>query len=77
MGSNEYKIVVVGEGGVGKSAFTIQMVQNQFIGEYDPTIEDHYRKQVVIDEEQCLLDIFDTAVQEGYVLTASAFEIAI
>ena len=28
-----------------------------FIDEYDPTIEDSYRKQVVIDGETCLLDI--------------------
>ena len=32
--------------------------------EYDPTIEDSYRKQVVIDGETCLLDILDTAGQE-------------
>ena len=31
--------------------------------EYDPTIEDSYRKQVVIDGETCLLDILDTAGQ--------------
>ena len=34
--------------------------------EYDPTIEDSYRKQVVIDGETCLLDILDTAGQEDY-----------
>lgn len=34
--------------------------------EYDPTIEDSYRKQVTIDEETCLLDILDTAGQEEY-----------
>ena len=37
-----------------------------FIDEYDPTIEDSYRKQVVIDGETCLLDILDTAGQEEY-----------
>jgi len=36
----EYKVVVVGGGGVGKSALTIQLIQNHFIDEYDPTIED-------------------------------------
>ena len=35
----EYRLVIVGSGGVGKSAFSIQFVQNQFIDEYDPTIE--------------------------------------
>ena len=42
----EYKLVIVGGGGVGKSALTIQLIQNHFIDEYDPTIEDSYRKQV-------------------------------
>jgi small GTP-binding protein len=37
-----------------------------FIDEYDPTIEDSYRKQVVVDGETCLLDILDTAGQEEY-----------
>jgi small GTP-binding protein len=36
------------------------------VDEYDPTIEDSYRKQVVIDGETCLLDILDTAGQEEY-----------
>ena len=62
----EYKLVVVGGGGVGKSALTIQLIQNHFIDEYDPTIEDSYRKQVTIDGESSLLDILDTAGQEEY-----------
>ncbi len=51
---------------MGKSALTIQLVQSHFIDEYDPTIEDSYRKQVSIDDEVCLLDILDTAGQEEY-----------
>lgn len=35
----EYKLVVVGGGGVGKSCLTIQMIQSHFVDEYDPTIE--------------------------------------
>lgn len=62
----EYKLVVVGAGGVGKSALTIQLIQNHFVDEYDPTIEDSYRKQVNIDGETCMLDILDTAGQEEY-----------
>merc|ERR1712137_1377857 len=62
----EYKLVIVGGGGVGKSALTIQLIQNHFIDEYDPTIEDSYRKQVTIDDETCLLDSLDTAGQEEY-----------
>jgi len=62
----EYKLVVVGGGGVGKSALTIQFIQSHFVDEYDPTIEDSYRKQCVIDEEVALLDVLDTAGQEEY-----------
>jgi len=62
----EYKLVVVGTGGVGKSALTIQFIQQTFVTEYDPTIEDSYRKKMVIDDQACLLDILDTAGQEEF-----------
>jgi len=65
-GSLEYKIVVLGGGGVGKSALTIRLVTDNFLDEYDPTIEDSYRKQVMIDDETALLDILDTAGQEEF-----------
>jgi len=35
-------------GGVGKSAMIIQFIQNHFVDEYDPTIEDSYRKQCTV-----------------------------
>jgi len=63
---SEYKIVLFGGGGAGKSALTIQFVLNHFIIEYDPTIEDSYRRQCAVDEETCLLDILDTAGQEEF-----------
>ncbi|EHY53224.1 RAS1 protein [Exophiala dermatitidis] len=62
----EYKLVVVGGGGVGKSCLTIQLIQSHFVDEYDPTIEDSYRKQCMIDDETALLDVLDTAGQEEY-----------
>lgn len=37
--TREYKLVVVGGGGVGKSCLTIQLIQAHFVDEYDPTIE--------------------------------------
>ncbi|GAM22830.1 hypothetical protein SAMD00019534_060050 [Acytostelium subglobosum LB1] len=64
--ANEYKLVVMGGGGVGKSALTIQFIQNHFIEEYDPTIEDSYRRQCQVDDDTCLLDILDTAGQDDY-----------
>ncbi|KAH0848581.1 Ras-like protein [Fonsecaea pedrosoi CBS 271.37] len=74
----EYKLVVVGGGGVGKSCLTIQLIQSHFVDEYDPTIEgshesrkssnsgNSYRKQCMIDDEVALLDVLDTAGQEEY-----------
>ncbi|KAI8870169.1 ras-domain-containing protein [Ramicandelaber brevisporus] len=61
-----FKIVCVGEGAVGKTALTIQMCLNHFVETYDPTIEDSYRRQVVIDGEPCVLEVLDTAGQEEY-----------
>lgn len=52
----QYKLVVVGGGGVGKSALTIQFIQSHFVQDYDPTIEDSYRKQCVIDDRVAHLD---------------------
>eukprot|EP00727_Mastigamoeba_balamuthi_P010098 m51a1_g5710 putative ras-related protein rap-1b (187) ;mRNA; r:1082416-1083460 len=62
----EYKIVVLGSGGVGKSALTVQFVQGIFVEKYDPTIEDSYRKQVEVDGIQCMLEILDTAGTEQF-----------
>lgn len=62
-----YKLVVLGDGGVGKTALTIQLCLNHFVETYDPTIEDSYRKQVQIDGQSCMLEVLDTAGQEDYV----------
>ncbi|KAK0890574.1 RAS2 protein [Friedmanniomyces endolithicus] len=54
-----YKLVVLGDGGVGKTALTIQLCLNHFVETYDPTIEDSYRKQVQIDGQSCMLEVLD------------------
>lgn len=64
--SQTYKLVIVGGGGVGKSAITIQFIQSYFAADYDPTIEDSYTKQCVIDDVPAKLDILDTAGQEEF-----------
>ncbi|KAG5279958.1 hypothetical protein AALO_G00083410 [Alosa alosa] len=61
-----FKLVVVGGGGVGKSALTIQFIQSYFVSDYDPTIEDSYTKICTVDGTETRLDILDTAGQEEF-----------
>ena len=35
----EYKVVILGPGGVGKSALTVQFISGKFVEKYDPTVE--------------------------------------
>jgi len=62
----EYKVVVLGSGGVGKSALTVQFVTGKFAEKYDPTIEDFYRKEITIDDRPAVLEILDTAGTEQF-----------
>ena len=38
---------------------------------YDPTIEDAYRKQLVVDNRMCFVEVIDTAGQGKHLLTTS------
>jgi GTPase KRas len=40
----EMKLAVVGGGGVGKSALTVQFIQNVFLEEYDPSMKRNFFK---------------------------------
>jgi GTPase KRas protein len=60
-------IYVIGMGGVGKSAITIRIVNDTFVEDYDPTIEDSYRKRIFVDGKEEIIEIVDTAGQEEYV----------
>ncbi|CAB4023408.1 ras-related Rap-2a, partial [Paramuricea clavata] len=62
----EYKVVVLGSGGVGKSALTVQFVTGKFVEKYDPTIEDFYRKEIEVDNIPSVLEILDTAGTEQF-----------
>merc|ERR1712167_295680 len=71
--AEEYKIVVVGAGGVGKSGLTLQFCAGKCPKRYDPTIEDSYRKTCEVDGKPCTLDILDTAGQEEYAQLRSEY----
>ncbi|XP_069972148.1 ras-related protein Ral-a isoform X1 [Penaeus vannamei] len=61
-----HKVIMVGAGGVGKSALTLQFMYDEFVEDYEPTKADSYRKKVVLDGEEVQIDILDTAGQEDY-----------
>lgn len=65
--AERHSIAIMGPGAVGKSAITLQYAQRVFIRDYDPTIEDVYRKNTAVDGIACLMDVLDTAGQEDYV----------
>jgi len=63
---NKLRIALLGDGAVGKSSLTVQFTQKQFFTQYDPTIENAYSKEVVVDGQQVDLEIIDTAGQEEF-----------
>lgn len=44
----------------------MQTILEHFVDEYDPTIEDSYRRVIIVDEQPAQLEILDTAGQEEY-----------
>jgi len=63
---DNWRITVLGDGGVGKTALAVQYMLGCFVETYDPTIEDAYRKQGLVDDCACFIEVIDTAGQEEY-----------
>ena len=73
-GPKTYKIVVLGDGGVGKSCLTWRFIHDQFLEKYDPTIDDAYQKpNFQVDGELCPLEICDTAGQDQFAATRDLY----
>ncbi|XP_076352921.1 GTP-binding protein Di-Ras2-like [Tachypleus tridentatus] len=58
--SNDYRVVVLGAGGVGKSSLVLMFVRGTFQKSYIPTIEDTYRQVISRNKHICTLQITDT-----------------
>lgn len=58
--SNDYRVVVFGAGGVGKSSLVLRFIKGTFRESYIPTIEDTYRQVISCNKNICTLLITDT-----------------
>ncbi len=52
---NDLKIVILGQGAVGKSSISSQFVNKEFHEEYNPTLQEVLRKTMVIDDRPVTL----------------------
>lgn len=59
--NNDYRVVIFGGGGVGKSSLVTRFIKGTFKENYVPTIEDTYREIINCDKSVCTLLITDTA----------------
>ncbi len=75
-----YKLIIVGDGAVGKTSILVTYTTNCFPDIYSPTIFENFSKRVIVENQnpirkkkhqkrvyrEIYLTIFDTAGQEGY-----------
>lgn len=60
------KLVIVGDGGCGKTSLLMVFTRKEFPEEYVPTVFDNYTEEVVLEKRRVQLALWDTAGQEDY-----------
>ncbi|MES1909092.1 MAG: hypothetical protein MHM6MM_001897 [Cercozoa sp. M6MM] len=67
MAATRFKLVLLGEGRVGKTSLLIRYVEDQFTANRVSTLQAHFReKQVTVNGQDVILSIWDTAGQERF-----------
>ena len=62
-----FKVIILGDQGVGKTSVLQTFVRGNFNQVYKPTIgADFHTKKLVLDEKHITLQIWDTAGQERF-----------
>lgn len=59
-------ICLMGPGAVGLTAILKRLLFDEFFTDYDPTIEDAYTHQILVDNKPVKLELLDTAGQDEF-----------
>ncbi|XP_037367126.1 rho-related GTP-binding protein RhoF [Talpa occidentalis] len=62
----ELKIVIVGDGGCGKTSLLMVYSQGSFPERYAPTVFEKFTAHVMVGSKEVTLNLYDTAGQEDY-----------
>ncbi|NXS53163.1 RHOF protein, partial [Brachypteracias leptosomus] len=65
-GKKEVKMVIVGDGGCGKTSLLMVYAKGAFPEQYAPSVFEKYSTSVTLGKKEVTLNLYDTAGQEDY-----------
>ncbi|KAM5193066.1 rho-related GTP-binding protein RhoF [Mantella aurantiaca] len=65
-GRRDVKMVIVGDGGCGKTSLLMVYAKGSFPEQYAPSVFEKYTTNITIGSKEILLHLYDTAGQEDY-----------